>query len=115
MKVVIDFDGTITANPDFFRHLVYLLYKNEVQIYILSAAKLERNITSDLIKWGITTVAISLMEPHNSDWKKQMQWKIAKVKAYEADIWIDNDFKMWDRIFQVDVKKALPKTTIIQI
>ena len=122
MKVIIDLDGTITANPDFFRLLIHLLSKNGVEVHILTARKPSRNKETNkefemlgLLALDDNPITAHSMSEHSSDWKKQMQWKIDEAIKIKPDMWIDNDFKMWDRIYQVDVKKALPKTTIIQI
>jgi hypothetical protein len=115
MKVVIDFDGTITANPEFFSHFVYLFNQNRNDIIILTASKKSRMVLSFLEKWGISPVFFLQMDPHDSNWKKQAEWKIETVKELKPDIWIDNDFKMWERVFGIDLDKELPGVTRLQI
>src|ERR1035437_5179266 len=123
MKWAIDLDQTITSNPDFFRFLIQLLSTNGVEVHILTARntlKRSEETEGEFRMLGLcylknNPIILHTMPKHDPDWKKQAEWKISKVKEIKPDIWIDNDFKMWERIFKIDLDKELSGITRLQI
>lgn len=100
----IDMDGVITSNPDFFKWWTYQLHKNGHEIYIVSARnpKREQETLDELKHWGITSDHLIMMTDQPRDHKSQAEWKVAAVKEYKIDIWLDNDFKIYEKVLGVD-------------
>lgn len=117
MNWVIDIDGVIGANPDFFKWWTHILNKNGHTIDILSSRNPDRRdeTVAELEKWGISYRWLQMMTRHEKDWKRQAKWKIESIKRIKPDVWIDNDFKMYERIFGINLDKLIPEVKRILI
>lgn len=107
MKVVLDIDGVISTNPQFFSLLTYFLTKkrNECEVYIVTARNPSRkNITySELENWHICFKEVLFMPDDLArDFTTQGKWKKDTVQALNADLWFDNDFKWYEKECGID-------------
>lgn len=120
LKVAIDIDGVISSNPDFWKWLVYQLTKkpNNVKVFIVSARNPNRlkETENDLLDWGIRyDELITMPKEAPRSFKYQAIWKIAAIKEIEADIWVDDDFKIFKQTLGIDVWKELPNVNLVLI
>jgi len=117
----IDLDGVITANPDFFKFLTYTLNKqgNEGNLVIIVSARNPSRFDetiSELYEFGIHYHRLIMnSNPKQRDWKSLMEWKFKTIQSIQPDIWIDNDFKMYERVFHIDLDKLFPELQRIWI
>jgi len=109
MKWCVDVDGVITANPYFWAWWIYELRKNNQKVIILTSRNPNRKEKTkvELANWGITYDEIYFMDselPRGYD--TQAKWKVDMVKILKPDIWVDNEFKSYERTLGVstDVK-----------
>ena len=120
MLFLIDIDGVITSNPDFFKWFIYTLRKkeNKHKVHIVTCRNPERIFETELelIRWGITYDEIHFMKPELSrDLKTQAMWKMSVALVVKPDVWIDDDFKIYKQVYDIDVWKAFPRITKIMI
>jgi hypothetical protein len=107
MKVVIDIDGVISTNPDFFKLFTYWLTKkrNNNEVYILTARNPSRKneTINDLNVWNICYKELIMM-PNDltRDFLTQGNWKKDIVRHLNADLWFDNDFKWYEKECGID-------------
>jgi len=114
MRWVLDIDGCIASNPDFFAFLTYTLTKkgNSHEVVILTARNPDHMVETiyQLREWGIKFDDIVFMENDTPrDFKSQMEWKIAKINDLKPDVWVDNDFKIYKQLLGVDLDMILPE------
>jgi hypothetical protein len=105
MNYAIDVDGVISTNPDFFKFLTYILHKNGDWIDIISSRNPKRvdETKKELIHWGITYDELHMMSSMMPrDYKTQGEWKVSKIAELKTDIWIDNEFKVYEKVLGVD-------------
>ena len=115
---MLDLDGCVTSNPDFFKWWTYTLTKkgNNNEVWILTARNPSRidETIEELAYWGIKYDQIFFMgKDMPRDDTTQARWKLQKVKEMKPDIWIDNDFKVYERV--CDVRMKTPGTEKILI
>lgn len=123
MVWAIDIDGVITSNPDFFKWWTYQLTKkgNSNVVYIVSSRNPSRisETFNELYKWGITFDKYFYMGESGKklkrDWKTQAKWKIDIIRTLRPHVWIDNDFKMYERVFKMNLDELVPGVERIQI
>lgn len=118
LRIVLDIDGVISTNPQFFGLLTYFLTKkrNEHDVYILTARNPNRSIETieQLLMWGIHYKDILFMPSDlTRDFTTQGKWKKDTVQALNADIWFDNDFKWYEKECGIDFSDL--KCTRIEI
>ena len=105
MNWALDFDGCIGANPDFFKFFTHILRKNGDVIDIVSSRNPRRlQETIDELKfWGITYDDVHFMSSQMArDYKTQGEWKRDTIARLKTDIWIDNEFKVYEKVLGVD-------------
>lgn len=112
-----DLDGVITANPDFFKWFTYNLKKkgNDNDIHIVTARNPGREIETlqELMFWGIAYDELHMMDKKlKRDYKTQGEWKNYMVKIINADIWFDNDFKVYEKVCGVKLDAKAERITI---
>jgi len=116
-----DLDGVITAYPEVFSWFSWHLKKNENYnvIYILTGrfgSSLRKSETiEDLIFFKIKYDFLIMAPNKFDDLKEEAKWKIDRVKEAEADIWVDNDFKLYQKNCGIDLDKSLPNVARIWI
>jgi hypothetical protein len=120
MRWMIDLDGTITSNPDFFKWWTYQLRKkgNRHVVDILTARNPGRfkETIKELKHWGITYNEIYSMDADAPRiLQAQADWKIEVVNKVKPTIWIDNNLKLYKTILNIDLDKVCPGVTRIQI
>ena len=113
-----DIDGVITSNPDFFKWWIYQLRKkgNNNKVAIISARNPSRmdETLFELERWGIDFDEIySMTERLKRDMKSQAKWKLSIIKQIHPDVWVDNDFKVYEKV--LGVRMDTPGTERIQI
>lgn len=100
-----DIDGVITSNPDFYRHLTYLLHKNGHIIDIVTSRNPSRakETEEELKRLGITYTDIHFMSSLlPRDYKTQGQWKLDTIATLKTDVWFDNEFKVYEKVLGLD-------------
>lgn len=121
MRWLIDIDGTITSNPQFFSFLTYQIRKKEnsgnvVHILTNRNPNREHETIDTLIQMGIEYDHIHFMKPEDGRTHKDLMiWKMKKAKELDPDIWFDNDFKLYKQLYSMDIKSVLPRCEMIQI
>ncbi len=108
MRWALDLDGTITANPHFFQWWTYQLAKSGHEIVILTARNpgREKETEKELKKWDITYDQLCMMdEDMPRAYEAQGQWKLEMVVGGEIDVWVDNDFKIYEEVCGVDLSE----------
>jgi hypothetical protein len=118
MKWAFDMDGVITANPDFFKWFTYHLKKrgNSNEVYIVSSRNPQRKKESikELNNWGISYDELYTMPSNMArDYLTQAVWKIETVCKLKPEVWMDNEFKVYERV--LGIKLDTPGTERIQI
>lgn len=104
-SLALDIDGVITANPDFFRFLSYLFKKNGWYVDIITSRnpKRKKETEEELKKWDISYDTIHFMSTDlPRDYKTQGEWKVQKVNYLGSTLWIDNEFKVYEKVVGVD-------------
>lgn len=111
MKIGIDFDNTITTDPDFFSRLVRLLGKGN-EIYVISSYERGTPVSYDqaysgkeerLRQWGIPHKKLDLVtEPIPEN-------KVKLCNKYGIDLMIDDDIRNVSAI-----NRDCPKTVCLQ-
>lgn len=119
---IADIDGVITANPSAMAWLTWHLKKNENQntIYILTwrdGSNPDRKIQTkeDLDRWGIVYDDLIMADKRFKTLKEAAIWKIDKVRELKADIWLDDELKIYKRDYSFDLDKLLPNTEKVWI
>lgn len=107
LRVVLDVDGVISTNPQFFSLLTYFLTKkrNECEIYILTARNPNRypETKTQLETWGVHYNDLIFMpSDFTRDFRTQGKWKKDTVASLNADLWFDNDFKWYEKECGID-------------
>lgn len=107
LRIVLDIDGVISTNPQFFSLLSYFITKarNEHEVYIVTARNPKRKNTtySELENWHICFKEVIFMPSDLArDFTTQGNWKKDTVRALNADLWFDNDFKWYERECGID-------------
>jgi uncharacterized HAD superfamily protein len=107
LKVVLDIDGVISTNPQFFGLLTYFLTKkrNRHLVFIVTARNPNRQ--KETIKWlkgvGVVYEKVFFMPTDlTRDFTTQGNWKKDVVSNLNADLWFDNDFKWYERECGID-------------
>jgi len=105
---IIDLDGVISSNPDFFRWWTYQLKKknNNNIVHILTSRNPSRReeTTDELRFWGISYDNLHTMPAHlPRGYDEQARWKVERANKIGADIWLDNDFKVYERVCGVEL------------
>lgn len=120
-KIAIDIDGVITANPPALSWLTYHLAKNEnkFKIYILSwrdgSDELRKKETIDELKsFGIKYDEL-IMAPKRLGIRAAAFWKIATLAKLEINIWLDDEIKIYERDFAIDLNRLLPNVVRVWI
>ncbi len=109
MNWVIDMDGAISVNPTFFSFLTYILHKNKHWIDIVTSRNPSRveETKKELEHWHITYDDLHFMaESMPRDYKTQGEWKVNKIGQLQTDIWIDNEFKIYEEVCGVDFSEC---------
>jgi len=118
LKIILDIDGVISTNPQFFSLLTYFLTKkrNEHIVYILTARNPKRrDETYNILReWNISFNEVFFMPSDLArDFRTQGKWKKDTVQALNADLWFDNDFKWYEKECGIDFSDL--KCTRIEI
>ena len=58
MRLGLDIDGTITAEPVFFREVAFTVIKNGGEVQVVTSRSPEARITAAHLKYGNETVAM---------------------------------------------------------
>jgi len=121
LKIVLDLDGVITANPPVFSWLTWHFKKNEnrTTIYIITwrfGSNLRKDETiADLKFFGIKYDFLIMAPDHFKNAREAADWKIEKIKEVEANIWFDDEIKAYERDYDINLDKLLPNTIKIWI
>lgn len=118
----IDIDGVITANPSAMSWLLWHLLKNENsnEVYLLSwrdgsdPVRVEET-ERDLTRFGIRYTKLLMAPKKFSTLRQSAFWKMGVVRKYKIDIWFDNDLKIFNRDFGINVDRLLPDVIKVQI
>lgn len=119
MKWVIDLDGVINANPDFFKWWTFHLKKkgNNNEIHILTARNPSRveETKSELDFWGIKYDYLHTMtDLFDRKLFTLGEWKRNKILELKPDVWIENELKTYKAI-GVDFNNISDKVNIINL
>ena len=109
LSFAIDLDGVIGTNPDFFKWFTFILHKNGHWIDIVSSRNPKRIVETEeeLKHWGITYNNVHHMYPSMPrDFKTQAKWKLDTINRLGTDIWMDNEFKIYEKLCNVDFSKC---------
>ena len=121
LRIVLDLDGVITANPPVFAWLTWHLKKNENNtiIYVISwrfgTSTRKDETIADLKYFGIKYDFLVMAPEHFKNAGEAAYWKIEKVKEAEADIWFDDEIKSYQRDYNINLDKLLPNVKKIWI
>lgn len=120
MKWVLDIDGTIDANPQWYAQLTYWLIKpgNNNQIYIVTCRNPKRKLETieQLRVWRILYHHIIFMTHTDlRSHKNLLRWKLGKVKEIQPDIWIDDEIKLYKQLYGIFLEEYLPNCNIVQV
>ena len=118
LRIILDIDGVISTNPQFFSQLSYFFTKrnNQHEVYILTARNPKRRLETyvELEKWDIYFNEVLFMPSDlTRDFTTQGKWKKDTVQALNADLWFDNDFKWYEKECGIDFSDL--KCTRIEI
>lgn len=107
LRIILDIDGVISTNPQFFSLLTYFLTKkrNECEVYIVTARNPNRKqeTIDELGVWGIQYDDVLFMPSDlTRDFTTQGKWKKDTVQGLNADLWFDNDFKWYEKECGID-------------
>jgi uncharacterized HAD superfamily protein len=107
LRIVLDIDGVISTNPQFFSLLTYFLTKkrNQHEVYILTARNPNRKneTINDLSVWNVCYKELIFMPTDlTRDFTTQGKWKKDVVANLNADLWFDNDFKWYEKECGID-------------
>lgn len=119
---VFDIDGVITANPQVLSWLSYHLTKNENnnRVYLLSwrdgsdEARREQTYR-ELESFNIIYDELILAPKRFTSTKQAAYWKIAKLRELKADIWFDDEIKIYQRDYGINLDKLLPDVIKVHI
>jgi hypothetical protein len=121
IKIAIDIDGVITANPPALSWITYHLSKNEnnAYIYILSwrhdNQKRREETIKDLTNFGIFYNELIMCPRKLPNARVAAYWKIRKIKDLGINIWIDDEIKIYQRDYGIKVNDLLPEVIKIWI
>lgn len=122
MIIAIDIDGVITANPQAMSWLTYHFTKNfnGNKIVILSwrdgsDEKRKAETIAELERFNIYYNELILAPKKFANLRTAAFWKIAKIAEMKADIWFDDELKIFAREFHIDLDRLLPNVTKIWI
>ncbi len=104
---VFDVDSVITANPESIKWWIYHLRKNGHKIEIVTSRNPKRikETKLELIFWGIKYDGIYFMPKKlKRDFTTQAKWKVKIIKLLKPDIWVDNNFKIYERALGVNTE-----------
>ena len=107
MHWVFDIDSVITANPESIKWWIYHLRKNGHKIDIVTSRnpKRKKETIEELKFWGIDYDEIFFMSKKlKRDFTTQALWKVKVVKILKPDIWVDNNFKIYERALGVNTE-----------
>lgn len=90
MNIGIDYGGTITAAPDFFRTLADIMLKAGHEIHVITASPSRRMVESNLRRLQVPYTEI--WTPKNS-LASISEWKTEMVVKLELAVFIDDDPK----------------------
>lgn len=117
---VFDIDGTIDSNPDWYRQLTYWLKKSPSsnQIVIITCRNPKRRIETimHLQSWGILYDTLITMEEEDPrDHKSLLMWKLGQVKKIKPDVWFDDEIKLYDQLYAIELINELPRTEMVTV
>ncbi len=107
MRLGIDIDGTITADPLFFRARASAILKGGGEVHVVSSRSPEARVETEaeLREYGVRYSTLHLL-PHISDaqqlcphieldWYQRHMWlKVAYALEYQLDCFVDDDPKV---------------------
>ena len=107
MRLGLDIDGTITADPVFFRERTSAVIKNGGEVHVVSSRSPEARLetVTELSELGIRYSTLHLLPhisaaqwlcPHRElDWYQKHMWlKVAYALEYRLDCFVDDDPKV---------------------
>lgn len=115
-SLALDIDGVITTNPDFFRFLTYILHKNGWFVDIVTSRNPKRvkETEQELKKWDITYDTIHFMSTKDKrDYKTQGEWKKNTVNVLGSTLWMDNEFKVYEKVLGIDFSDCVAQRIAI--
>ena len=107
MRLGLDIDGTITADPVFFRERAAAVITNGGEVHVVSSRSPEARVetVTELSELGIRYSTLHLLPhisaaqwlcPHRElDWYQKHMWlKVAYALEYRLDCFVDDDPKV---------------------
>ena len=107
MRLGLDIDGTITADPVFFRERAVAVIKDGGEVHVVSSRSPEARLetVTELSELGIRYSTLHLLPhisaaqwlcPHRElDWYQKHMWlKVAYATEYRLDCFVDDDPKV---------------------
>jgi hypothetical protein len=113
--LVIDYDGTITANIEHYRQLAFSFFNSGHEVHIMTACNpiRKQEVLDNLNIWNIKYNMVHFRpEELISSHKNMGTWKKSILKKLKADIFFDNEIKIYE---QAGVDFSDLKTAIVRI
>lgn len=122
IKLALDMDGVITANPTALEWLTYHLSKNEnsFDIYIVTwrnGSDEDRVFETyeDLRRFNISYKELIMAPQKFFKARDAAEWKLSKIKELGINIWVDDELKSYKRDYGIDLDVELPEVIKIWI